>query len=136
MAVGDATIGFGGTVEVDDGGGGAFVEIDAVLTLGVPTITTGTVESKRLASDFIKKLATVNKGESLSIKQEFTNAGYARMEALRDRATHRFRFTIPDDNGDTVITAPCIVTANKVADMESDKITEFDTMLEIADDLE
>lgn len=135
MATGDATIGFGATVEVDDNGG-SFADIDAVVGFGVPTITTNTVESKRIASIFIKKLAAAKKGEPWSIKQEFTHAGYARMKALEDRASHRFRVTIPDDNGDTVVIAPCIVAANKVSDLELEGITMLETMLEIADDLE
>jgi len=135
MATGDPTIGFGATAEVDDSGG-SFAQLDAIVACGIPTITTGTVDSKRLSADMIKTLATVNKGDSFSIKFEHTHAGFARAKALQDRESHRFRFTIPDDEGETVIIGPCIVTQVKHADLESDKITEYDMQLQVADAFE
>jgi hypothetical protein len=135
MAVGDATIGYGGTIEINDGGGSSYVAVDAVITVGVASYTLGPVESKRLANDIVKKLPTIKKGDSFTIKQEFTNAGYIRMKALLDARTPKnFRFTIPDDDGDTEITVPGIVTQNKISDLDPEKITELDTMVEISDE--
>lgn len=137
MATGDATIGYGGTLDINDGGGDSWVAVNAIITLGIPNYTLGTVESKRLSSTIIKKIPTIRKGDSFTIKQEFTNAGYARMKTLLNNRTEKlFRFTIPDDDGDTEITVPGIVVSNKVSDLEPDKITEFDTMVEISDEEE
>lgn len=137
MAVGDGTIGYGGTLEINDGGGSSYVAVDGIVSLGIPNYTLGTVESKRLSNTIIKKLPTIRKGDSFTIKQEFTNAGFARMKALLNaRVEKLFRFTIPDDAGDTEIIVPGLVVSNKVADLEVDKITEFDTMVEISDEEE
>lgn len=132
--VGDETIGFGGTLEINDGGGGSFVPVDKIVTLGIPAYTTGTVESKRLDLDggVIKKLATLKNGGNLTVKIQFTHAGYARMKALEDRAEHLFKFTVPDDDGDTEITVPGIVTLNKTSDLDAEKITEFDMTVEVS----
>lgn len=135
MAVGEESIGFGGTLEINDGAGDTFVAVDMIVTLGIPNYTVGTVESKRLdlPGGVIKKLATLKNGGSLTVKQQFTNAGYARMNALRDaKAEKQFRFTIPDDDGDTQVTVPGLVTANKVSDLDAEKITEFDTTIEVS----
>jgi|GEM_PF-5838477 len=135
MAVGDATIGYGGTLAINDGSADAYVLVDAITALGIPSYTLGTVESKRLTADIIKKLPTVKKGDSFVIKQEFTNAGFDRMRTLLNaRIQKLFKFTIPDDDGDTEYTVPGIVTQNKISDLESDTITMFDTTVEISDD--
>lgn len=137
MAVGDESIGDGSTVEVNDGGGDAFVEIDMVIDFDVPSEQVGTVESKRLnlPGQVIKKLATLKKPGSFTIRQNFTNAGYARMEAIRatsQTTPKEWKFTITDDDGDTEITVPGIITENKVTKIEADKITEFETMVEVS----
>jgi len=137
MAVGDETIGDGSTIEVNDGGGDAFVEIDQVIDFDVPSEQVGTVESKRLnlPGQVIKKLATLKKPGGFTIRQNFTHAGYARMEAIRatsQTTPKQWKFTITDDDGDTEITVPGILTENKVTKIEADKITEFETMVEVS----
>lgn len=135
MAVGDESIGFGGTLEINDGPADAFVEVDAVISLGIPNYVMGTVESKRLSRAVVKKLPTILNGGNLTIKQDFTHAGYARMQAIKG-TEKLFKFTIPDDDGDTEITVPGIVTQNKVSDLDPEKVTEFDTTVEISDEEE
>jgi hypothetical protein len=137
MAVGDETIGDGSIVEVNDGGGDAFVEVDLVISIGVPSEVVGTVDSKRLnlTGRVIKKLATLKQPGTISIKQQFTKAGYARMEAIRatDQTTPKqWKITIEDDDGGTEITVPGIITENKVDSVEADKITEFETMVQVS----
>lgn len=139
MAVGDESIGLGATVAIDDGGTGAapgasVEEVDALLTIDPPSIKTGTVESKRLANGRLRKIATIEDGGSWSFNQQFTNAGYERMEAIRtNKQRNEYTVTIPDDDGDTVITVVCLITENKKNAIEADKITEFETMLEVAE---
>lgn len=135
----EESIGFGGTVDIDDGGTGAapgasFVNVVNVVTLGVPSIKTNTTESKRLTLARIRKIATIEDGGEFSIKQQFTNAGFARMETIRTaKARHTFRITVPDDDSDTVIEVVCLITENKTDSLESEKITEFETMLSVAE---
>lgn len=143
MAVGDESIGFGATCEIDDGGTGAatgaeYTEVDMIVTLGVPSEKTGIVESKRidLPGGVIRKLATLKDGGEFSIKQQFTNAGFVRMQALRnahqaDKTWNLFKITVPDDDGDTEIIVPGIVTENKIDGLEAEKITEFETMITV-----
>ncbi len=132
MAVGDETIGFGGTIEIDDGGGSSFIELAAVVSLGIPVYTTGTVESKRLNREVVKFLPTIAKGEALTIRHNFTNANWARVEAIRGTEKN-FRFTVPDDDGDTVRTVPGIITANKTSDLDPEQVTMIETMVQVSD---
>src|SRR5438874_1677675 len=110
MAVGDETIGYAGTVTIDDGGtgaapGGPATAVDHIVSLGIPEIKVGTAESKRLGLARIRKIATIEDGGELSIKMQHTNAGWIRFEALRsNKYRSTFVFTIPDDNGNTTIT--------------------------------
>lgn len=143
MAVGDESIGFGATCEIDDGGtgaatGAAYTVVGMITSLGVPSDTTGIVESKRLdlPGGKVRKIATLLDGGEFSIKQQFTNAGFSRMEALRvahqaNKTFNLFKITIPDDDGDTEVIVPGIVTQNKTDALEADKITEFETMVTV-----
>lgn len=137
MAVGDESIGDGSTIEVNDGAADAFVEIDQVIDFDVPSEQVGTVESKRLNLDggVIRNLATLKKPGSFTIRQNFTNAGFARMEAIRTGSQvtpKQWKFTVTDDDSDTEITVPGILTENKITKVEADKITEFETMVQVS----
>lgn len=139
MAVGDESIGLGATVTIDDGGtgaepGAAATEVDAIISIVPPSVSTGTTESKRISAGRVRKIATIEDGGDFSIKQQFTHAGWARMEAIR-AAKHRSTYviTIPDDDGDTEITVVGVITQNKTDSLESDKITEFETMVTVGE---
>lgn len=137
---GEETIGFDGEVEIDDGGDGSapdqasFERVANVVSLGVPSPKMGTVASKRLGLARVRQIATIEEGGEFSIKQQFTHAGFARMESHKTNK-HRItvRVTVPDDDGDTEIEVVCLVTENKTDALESDKITEFDSMLTVAE---
>jgi hypothetical protein len=139
MAVGDESIGLGATVEIDDGGTGAapgssVEEVDALLSIDVPEIKTGTAESKRLGVGRVRKIATIEDGGSWSFKHQFTHTGWERVEAIRtNKQRNEYTVTVPDDNGDTEITVTCLITSNKVETIEADKITEITTTLEVAE---
>lgn len=140
MAVGDETIGYGCTCHIDDGGtgaasGAAYTLVDKLVGITVPARKTGTTESKRLdlPTRLVKKIATLVDGGELTLKQQFTNAGYARLEIIRNAYQENlFKITVQDDNGDTTIIVKGIVTENKIDNIESDKITEFETMVTIS----
>lgn len=140
MAVGDETIGLGATVEIDDNGNGSapdqasFEEVEALLTITPPSIKTGVAESKRIGATRIRKVATIEDGAEWSFTQDHTHAGWTRMETIRE-AKYRctYRITVPDDDGDTEIEVVAIILENKIVAMESDKITEFETMLAVAE---
>jgi hypothetical protein len=136
----EESIGFGGTVEIDDNGNGSapdqssFANLANVITLGIPSPKMGVAESKRLTLARVRKIATIEDGGEFSIRQQFTHAGYERMQAHR-AAKHRltFRVTVPDDDGDTVIEVVGLVTENKTDALEVEKITEFETMVTVAE---
>jgi hypothetical protein len=137
MAVGDEQIGYGATLEIDDGVADAFEEVPMLVTLGVPSYVTGVVESKRLdlPNRVIIKLPTLVNGGNYSFSCQFTHAQYARLVATRDLlAEKNFRVTIPDDDGDTVVTAPGILTEVKVQDLDAEKITVIDCTVEVSGD--
>lgn len=135
MAVGDESIGYGATLEINDSG--TFVSVGKVVSLGVPSYVTGTVESKRLdlTNRVIKKLATLVNGGSFTFQVQHTNAGHSRLVTIRDSlAEYSYRITIPDDDGDTQITAPGILTECKVDDLDAEKITVITCTVEVSGD--
>lgn len=137
MAVGDETIGFGGTLEVNDGVGDAYVEIPKVVTLGVPSYVTGVVESKRLdlTNRVIIKLPTLVNGGSFTFQVQHTNETHGRLVAIRDALeAYQWRVTVPDDDGDTVVTAPGILTECKIEDLDAEKITVIACTVEVSGD--
>lgn len=137
MAVGSETIGYGATLEINDGVASAFVPVDMLTTLGVPSYVTGTVESKRLdlPNRVIIKLPTLVNGGNYQFSCQFTHAQHARLVAARDAlAEYQFRVTIPDDDGDTVVTAPGILTEVKVDDLDPEKITVINCTVEVSGD--
>jgi hypothetical protein len=61
------------------------------------------------------------------------HAGWARMETIRAaKQVHEWKFTIPDDDGDTEITVTGFITENKTDPLEAEKITEFETMVTVS----
>lgn len=139
MAVGDESIGLGAKVEIDDGGSGggtglSFVEVGQLLAITPPAIKMGTAESKRINVARIRKIATIETGENFSYRVQFTNAGWARHEAIRsNKRRNTYRITIPDDAGNTIITVIGLIAENKTDSLEADKITEFEVMVEVAE---
>lgn len=132
---GDESIGFGGSFEINDGVGDAFVVVPKVETLGVPNETTGVVESKRLdlAEAVIKKIATIHNGGSFSVKIQLTAAVRARLEVIRKaRAEKKFRVNVPIDTGTLTVTVPGIITSNAIEDLEAEKITVINTTIEVS----
>lgn len=137
MAVGDETIGYGATLEINDGTADAYVVVDKVVTLGVPSYVTGVVESKRLdlTNRVIIKLPTLVNGGNFQFTVQHTNATHARLVAVRDLLAEKsFRVTIPDDDGDTVVTVPGILTEVKVEDLDAEKITVISCTVEVSGD--
>lgn len=135
MAVGDETIGFGGVLEVNDGVADAFQVVPKVESLGVPNYTIGTVDSKRLdlTNGVIKVLPTLSKGDSIAFKIQHTNATYARFTAMRDaRVEKQWRITVPDDDGDTEITVPGILTGCPWEGLQADTINTFTANVQIS----
>jgi hypothetical protein len=137
MAVGDETIGYGSTLEVEDGPGPTFVVIPKIQTLGVPSYVTGVVESKRLdlTNRVIVKIPTLVNGGSWTFTVQFTNETHARLVAIRDALVEiNWRVTISDDDTDTTVTAPGILTECKVEDLDAEKITVINCTVEVSGD--
>ena len=137
MAINDETIGYGSTLEVNDGPAAAFVVIPKIVTLGVPSYVTGVVESKRLdlTNKVIVKLPTLVNGGSWSFTAQFTHATHARLIAIRDAlVAYQWRVTILDDDTDTTVTAPGILTECKVEDLDAEKITVINCTVEVSGD--
>ena len=81
--------------------------------------------------DAISDEPPMNISDGGTIRQDFTHAGYSRMESLRkNKVLCAFKYTIPDDDGDTIVTVSGYITENKTDSVEADKITEFETMID------
>lgn len=137
MAVGDESVGFGATIEVNDGNGDTFVVIGKCEIIGVPCQTVGTVQSKRLdlENGVIKKLATLIDGGSFPFRVQHTNEAHVRLRTiLRAREEKQWRVTVPDDDSDTTVTVPGILTEAKKDDLDPEKITVINCMVEVSGD--
>lgn len=135
--IGDETIGYGVTIEVDDGAGNTYVVIPKCEMVGVPSKVIGTVESKRVDLDqrTVVKLKTLTNGGSFQFRAQHIHATYARLAAIRDdydRDEYNWRVTVPDDDDDTVITVPGILTEAKIEDVEAEKITVIMCTVEVS----
>lgn len=134
MAQGDATIGYGATLAVNDGSGGSFVAVEAITKLGVASYSVNMVESKRLENDIVKIIAGIKKGEPFTVLMENTRAGKARFDALLDtRAEYQWRFNIPDDEGADEFDVPGIVQAVKPSEIEVEGITMLEVTVQVSD---
>jgi hypothetical protein len=137
---GTESIGLNATVQIDDNGAGAasglaFANIDNIISIVPPAEVLQTVISKRvdMPGGRLIVVPTVFEPGKGSIRQDFTHAGYARMESLRkNKVLAAFKFTIPDDGGNTIVTVSGYVTQNKTDSVEPDKITEFEMMIDFS----
>lgn len=137
MAVGDETVGFGGVFEVNDGVASAFQVVPKVESLGVPGYTVGTVPSRRLdlTDGVVKHLATLREGDAFTVKIQHTKATYARFVAIRDARTEKqWKITVPDDDGNTVITVPGILTSCPHDPLSADTINVFEASIQVSGD--
>lgn len=128
------SIGFGTQVYVDDGASNAYVGVDNLVDCDPPAEQLGTVESKRLniAGGVLVKVPTLFSPQDCQLRQQFTNAGFARMEGIRKaKAKRNFKFTIVDDVTGTTVIVPGYITQNKTDKVEADKITEFVTSVAV-----
>lgn len=134
-AEGDESIGFGGTLLIDDGAADAFVAVPKLETLGVPSEMTGVVESKTLdlPAATVRKIATLKNGGSFTFKYQLIAATHARIEVIRAARTKKnFRITVPIDTGTLSVTVPGYITANPIEDLEAEKITVGSATVEVA----
>ena len=70
----------------------------------------------------------------LTIRQQHTNAGFARVETLRKAKTlSNVKLVIVDDSTGTTIISPGYFTENKMDSVEPDKVTEFETTFTLND---
>lgn len=129
------SIGYGSTVFINDGAVNAYVLIDNLVDCDPPAEKLGHVESKRLAitGRVITSIPTLFDPGEIQIKQQFTQAGFARLETLRKaRTVSNVKFSMIDDVSATVVIAPGYFLQNKTSKLEPDKITEFTSMFRVS----
>lgn len=130
MADVNESIGLGATVHINDGASSAYVLIDMLVDYEPPDEVLGTVESKRLVmpSNVLIEVPTLLKPGNSKIRQQMSQAGFARMESLkRAKGKKNFKFTVPDDTSTTVVIVGGYITSNKRMKVEVDKLQEFET---------
>jgi hypothetical protein len=86
----------------------------------------GVVDSKRLdlPGGYIRKVQTLKDREEITVRIQHTTAGYARFKAI-EAVTKQFRFTIPSDDTDVVVTVEGFVNGVRVDPLIADEITEM-----------
>ena len=123
---GDESIGYGATLEINDGASSAFVEVPKLEKLGFPNETTGTAESKTLdlPEAVIRKLPTLKDGGSFTFTYEVLAETYERVETIRKaRSIKEYRVTVPVDTGTIEVVVKGFISANQIEDIEAEKIT-------------
>lgn len=135
MADAVQSIGLGTTAWIDDGASSAYVQIFNLVSVTPPAPKLGLAESKTLSGGTtVKKIPTLFEAGEVSIKQQFTNAGFARVETLRKAKTaSHVKVVITDESSGTTIIAPGLFTQNKTDSLEADKINEFESLFELTD---
>lgn len=135
MAAVAESIGYGTTVYIDDGVANAYVQMFNVVSIDPGSSKLGTVESKRLdlANSHIVEVPTLFKGGDIMVKQQFSNAGFTRINTLKNAKTlSNLKTTIVDDSTGTTVIAPGYFVENKPSSIEADKITEMDITFTVA----
>lgn len=122
-----ATLGWGGTIEINDGASNTFVAVPDVITIDPPAEVTGVVERRLLglANRVITaKPGMKNPGE-FTYSFEQTTEERNRHDTLRaDQTIKNFKITVQDDDGsDLVKTYPGFITTVKTEALEDEKIT-------------
>jgi hypothetical protein len=128
------TIGLGFRLQINDGGGSSYAEVDAIVTIGIPSYTLSTVDSKRLSRDVVKVIAGIKRGDPFTIGMENTRAGRLRFRTLFNAKEEKlFRFFIPDDEGEEEYTVPGLIT-NLKGDVVVDEITPLEVTVQVSDE--
>jgi hypothetical protein len=130
MADTKESIGYGSQAYIDDGSASAYVIVDMLLEFENAAPKLGTVDSKRLDTPnaTIVKVPTLFDGGECSLTQQFSQAGWTRLETLRKaRAYKHVKFSVIDDTSTSVRIVPGLFTENKIDKVVADEITKFTT---------
>lgn len=132
----DEKLGYGATLEINDGGGGSFVAVPNITAMNVPSVMRNVIESRRLdlPENFVVKLKGLKNRDSIVVTSQLTNAEHARLKALAEGETdYQFRFTVPDDTGltGTQVTVNGFIRNHTITSVETEKINEMETTIEV-----
>lgn len=130
----DEKLGYGATLEINDGGAGAFVVVPNITAMDIPSVTRNVVESKRLdlPENFIVKLKGLKNRADVVVTSQVTNAEHARLKGIAEGETdYNFRFTVPDDTGTTgtSVTVAGFISNHRITSVEAEKINEMQTTI-------
>lgn len=134
-AEGDEVIGFGGTLEINDGVADAFVAVPKIVTLDVPDTAVTIIESRRLdlADATIKKLAGLKNGGSFTFQVQVIAATRTRILAIKDeRLEKQYRVSVPVDTGTYQVTVPGIIETAPIETLEAEKITVMNVTVAVS----
>lgn len=126
------SIGKGSTVHINDGGSNAYVAVDNLVDFEPPDPVLQTVESKRLTlpGDTLVEVPTIFKAGQAKLRWQMGHDNWTRFDGLRANKTKKnFKFTTNDDTSTTVVICAGMVTSNKRAKVEIDKIQEVDSTI-------
>lgn len=128
-------IGNGTTIDINDGGAGAFVAWANVVDVDPNDNPLNVQESKRLnltSRTVVKYLGVVTPGQ-ISVTYEFTKAEYARIQGLMDAyAEKQFKITIPDGTPSYTKTVPGFIVSNKIQPVTADGIVLVVATIEVS----
>lgn len=120
-------IGYGATISVNDGSGStgsASAAVVDIVSLTVPDVEVGVVESKRvnLTNRYIEKLAALKDPGQFSFVYEFSTGKKTRLDSLIG-SSRVFVITLPTDAGSTwTRTTSGFIVSNKSDNVAADQI--------------
>lgn len=132
----DEKLGYGATLEINDGVGSAFVAVPNIVSMDVPSVMRNVIESRRLdlPDNFVVKLKGLKNRDDIVVTSQVTNAQHARLKAIAEGETdYQFRFTIPDDTGigGTEVTVNGFISNHRITTVETEKINEMETTVTV-----
>lgn len=128
------TIGYGATVEINDGGAGSYAQVFNIIDFDPPAEKLNFAESKRLdtPSAVIVSVPTMFDPGDCTMHLQTTDVGFSRLEGLRRAKTKcNFRFTIPVETGTKVRIVPGYIMQNKQDPVKPDEIETFACSIKI-----
>lgn len=136
----DEKLGYGAALEINDdgdgGGVGAFVAVPNITSMNMPSVTRNVVESRRLdlPENFVVKLKGLKNRDSITVTSQLTNDQNTRLKTIAEGETdYQFRFTVPDETGatGTQVTVNGFIANHRITSVETEKINEMETTIEV-----
>lgn len=129
-----SSVGYGATLELDDGASSAYVAIADLVDIDPPEETATVVSSKRLSltGGVLTKTATgIRDPGTFTFTYELSAANKARLDLVKG-VQKNWKFTLPSVGGNYVKVVPGILTSNKIKAVTAEEIETATATVEVS----